>query len=102
MGLALGEQRDQHVGAGDLVAARALHVDRGALDHALEARGRLGVDHALDGEAGEVVVEEVVEARAQAIELDGAGLEDRHRVLVVDQRHEQMLKRRVLVLAGVG
>ena len=43
MALALGEDRDQHVGAGDLLAAGRLHVDHGALDHALEAGGRLGI-----------------------------------------------------------
>ena len=39
--LALGEDRHQHVGAGDLLAAGRLHVDHGALDHALEAGGGL-------------------------------------------------------------
>ena len=38
--LALGEQGDQHVGAGHLVAARRLDVQDGALDDALEAAGR--------------------------------------------------------------
>jgi hypothetical protein len=41
--LALGEDRDQHVGAGHLLAAGRLDVDHRALDHALEAGGRLGV-----------------------------------------------------------
>ena len=41
--LALGEDRDQHVGAGHLLAAGRLHVDHGALDHALEAGGGLAV-----------------------------------------------------------
>jgi hypothetical protein len=41
--LALGEDRDQHVGAGHLLAAGRLHVDHRALDHALEAGGRLGI-----------------------------------------------------------
>jgi hypothetical protein len=41
--LALGEDRDQHVGAGHLLAARRLHMDDGALDHALEPGGRLGI-----------------------------------------------------------
>ena len=41
--LALGEDRDQHVGAGDLLAAGRLHMDDGALDHALEAGGRLAI-----------------------------------------------------------
>ena len=38
----------------------------------------------------------------EAIDLDRAGLEHRHRVVVVDQRHEQMLEGRVLVLTGIG
>ena len=41
MALALGEDRDEHVGAGDFFAARRLDVDHGALDDALEAGGRL-------------------------------------------------------------
>ena len=77
-------------------------MDRGPLDDTLEARGRLGVDHALDREAGQVVIEEVVEAGAQPVELDRAGLEHGDRIIVVDQRHQQMLERRVFVLAGVG
>ena len=42
--LALGEQGDKHVGAGDLVAAGRLDVQDRALDDALEAagRGRIG------------------------------------------------------------
>ena len=77
-------------------------MDRGALDHALEAGGGLGVDRALDGEAGELVVEEVHQARAQPLDLDRAGLEHGQRVLVLGQRHQQMLEGGVLVLPGVG
>jgi hypothetical protein len=42
----LAEDGDQHVGAGDflLAVASGLHVHDGALDHALEAERRLGVD----------------------------------------------------------
>src|SRR5262249_6694942 len=40
---ALGEDRDQDVGAGHFLAPGGLHVDDGALYHALEASGRLGV-----------------------------------------------------------
>jgi len=41
LALLLAEERHQHVGAGDLVAARGLHVEDGALQHALEAECRL-------------------------------------------------------------
>jgi hypothetical protein len=41
--LALGEDGHQHIGAGDVVAARGLHVDHRALDHPLEAGRGLGV-----------------------------------------------------------
>ena len=41
MALALGEDRDQHIGARHFLAARRLHMDDGALDDALEAGGGL-------------------------------------------------------------
>ena len=43
MALALGEDRDEHIGAGDLLAAGRLHMNDRALDDALESRRRLGV-----------------------------------------------------------
>jgi len=41
---------------------------------------------------------------AELIEIDGAGAQDGHRVLVLDQRQQQMLERRILMptLIGVG
>ena len=44
---ALGEQRDEHVGAGHFVAARRLDVEDRALDDALEAAGRRRVGRAV-------------------------------------------------------
>jgi hypothetical protein len=41
MAFAFGKNRHQHVGAGHLLAAGGLHMDDGALDYALEARGGL-------------------------------------------------------------
>ena len=99
---ALGEQGDQDVGAGHLLAAGRLDVDGGALDDPLEAGGGLGVDRALDGEAGELVIEEIHQAGAQPLDLDGTGLEHGQRILVLGQRHQQVLERGVLVLPGVG
>jgi hypothetical protein len=43
MALALGEDRDEHVGAGHFLAAGGLDMDHGALDDALEAGGRLRI-----------------------------------------------------------
>jgi hypothetical protein len=43
MALALGENRDQHIGAGHLFAARRLDVDHRALNDALKTGGRLGI-----------------------------------------------------------
>ncbi len=100
--LALGEHGDENVGARDLAAPGGLDVDGGALDDALEAGRGLGVDHALDDEAAQVLIEEVGKAGAQPLEVDGAGLEDRHRVLVLGERHQEVLEGRVLVLAGIG
>ena len=55
--LALGEERDEDVGAGHLVAARGLDVEDGALDDALEAAGRRGIGLAVDLQRLELVVE---------------------------------------------
>ncbi len=100
--LALREQGNQHVGAGHLLPPGRLDVDGGALDDPLETGGRFGVGRALDGEAGELVVEEVHQAGPQPLDLDGARLEHRQRVLVLGQRHQKMLEGGVFVLAGVG
>ncbi len=77
-------------------------MDRGPLDDPLEAGGRLGIDHALDREAGEIVIQEVVQAGAQAVDLDRARLEHSGRVFIVEQGHQQMLEGRIFVLAGIG
>ena len=98
MALALGEDRDQHVGAGDLLAAGRLHMDHRALHHALEAGGRLGVLGAVGNEVLELGLEIVDEAAAQLVEIDAAGSHHRGGVLVVDQRQQQVLERRILVM----
>ena len=100
--LALGEDRDQHVGAGDFLAARRLDVDDGALDDALEAGGRLRILVGAGGEVGELGVDVFDEVAAQHVEIDVAGAHDRGRVLVVDQRQQQMLERGVFLVALAG
>ena len=101
MAFALGEDRDQHVGAGHLFAAGRLHMDHGALDHALEARGRLGVVAAVGDQIFEFGFEIIDEAGAQLVEIDAAGAHHGGRIGVVDQRQQQMLERRILMMTLV-
>ena len=102
MALALGEDRDQHVGAGHLFAARRLHVDDGALDHPLEAGGRLGILVAVADQILELAFEIGGEAAPQLVEIDIARPHDRRGVLIVDQREQKMFQRGVFVMALIG
>ncbi len=101
VGLALGEDRDQHVGAGHLLAARRLDVDGRALHDPLEAGGRLRLVLAVDDQVLEFGVEIVDDVLAQHVEIDVAGPHHRRGVGVVDQREQQVLERRVFVAAFV-
>ena len=100
--LAFGENRNQHIGAGDFLAAGRLDVNDGALDHALEAGGRLGVVGAVGDQIFELGLEIIDEAGAQLVEVDAAGAHDRGRIRVIDQRQQQMFERRILVVTLVG
>ena len=53
-------------------------------------------------EVGELGVDVVDEVAAQHVEIDVAGAHHRGGVLVVDQRQQQMLERRVFLVALVG
>ncbi len=99
--LALGEDRDEHVGARHLLAPRGLHVHDRAMDDALEPGGRLGLGRALVDEARKLGVEILGDARAQLIEIDVAGAHDGSRVAIVDEGDEKMLERRELMAALV-
>ena len=71
MALALGENGHQHIGAGRHLASRRLGVDNGALDHPLEAGGRLHVHTA--GRADdrrEFVLDIVADAGTKFIDID--------------------------------
>ena len=102
VGFALGEHGDDDVGAGHLLAAGRLDVNRGALQDALEARRRLGVFFALGDQAGQFVVDILRNVGAQLVDIDVAGAQDGKRVLVLDQRQQQMLQRRELVAPFIG
>ncbi len=102
MALPLGEHRHQHVGAGHLVAARGLHVDHRALDHPLEAGGGLGVLAIVHDQRTQFGVQVVDQVLLQHRQVDVAGAHDGGRLLVVSEAQQQVLERRILVLALVG
>ena len=102
MALALGEDRHQHVGAGHFLAAGGLHVNDRALDHALEAGGRLGILGAVGDQVFQFGFEIGDQAAPQLVEIDIAGAHHRGGVLVVDQRQQQMLKRRIFMVPLIG
>ena len=102
VGLALGEYRDQHIGAGHLLSAGRLYMERSALHDALETVCRLGLLLAVYDEILELRIEVVDNGLTQPIEIDATSPEDGGSVYVVDQRQQQMLERRILVTALVG
>jgi len=111
MALAFGEDGDQYVGPGDLLAARRLDVDHRALNDALKAGGRLGIlgpigDQIVELRFGDQIVElrfEIGdEAAAQLVQVDVAGPHDRRSILILDQRQQQVLERGVFVMALIG
>ena len=97
-----GENGHQDVRAGHFGPARALHVDRGALDHALERGGRhrFGAVHVGD-EVGKIVLDEFNEGLAEVFGIHRTGLHHLGRVRFVDQRQQQVLQRREFVTSRV-
>jgi hypothetical protein len=93
----LAEDRHQHVGAGDLLLARRLDMEDGALDHALEAEGRLGVDFPVGRDAGGLLSDVLRQILAQLVHVCAAGAQHLGRGRVVQQREQQMLDRNELV-----
>ena len=73
VGLALGENRDQHVGAGHLLAAGRLDMECRALHDPLETVGRLGFFLAVDDEVFEFGIEILDDGLAKRVEIDAAG-----------------------------
>jgi hypothetical protein len=98
--LALAEQRDEHVRAGHFVAARGLDVEDRALDDALEAAGRRGVGRRLDLQRFELGVEIMRDGILELAEIDAARAHHLGGMLVVDERQQQMLERRIFMAAG--
>ncbi len=98
----LRKERDQHIGAGHFLTARRLDVHGGALNDALEARGRQWLVRRLGDDAFQAIVDEGFEVVAQPIDVDAAGLEDGRCVFIFGHRQEQMLQGRVFVTAFPG
>ena len=101
MALALGEDRDEHIGAGHFLAAGRLNVNDRALNDPLEAGGGLGVLRAVGHQIVELGFEISDERPAQLFQIDVARPHDGGGVLILDQRKKQMLKRRIFVVALV-
>ena len=104
LGFALAEDRDEHVGAGDLLLARGLHVEDRALEDALESEGRLCLAFVLRREHRRVLVEIARERAAQLLDLDPARAQHLAGGGIVEQGEQQVLDGHELVplLAGVA
>jgi hypothetical protein len=102
MAFPLGEHGDQHVRAGHLFSARRLDVNRGALQHALETRSRLGVIAMGRDKVGEFVIDVVQHLAAQTVEVDAARAQNGNRVLILGERQQEMFERGILVPALIG
>ena len=102
MALALAEEGDQHVGAGDFVAAGALDVDGGALNDSLEPGRGLRVARAIGGQAREILVEELAEVLAELVEIDAAGAQHGGGVAIVGQAEQEVFERGVFMPALAG
>jgi hypothetical protein len=77
-------------------------VDDRTLDYPLEPGGRLRVLPPVRDEVHQFRLDIFDEVAAQRVEFDVAGPHHGGRILIVDQREEQMLKRRVFVPAFAG
>ena len=77
-------------------------MDGGALHDTLEAGGRLRVAGAVGGQPGKILVEEFGEVFLDLLDIDTAGAQHRDGVSIVDQAKEQVLERRIFMLAIGG
>ena len=102
MALALGEDRDENVGAGHFVAAGGLNVDDRALDDALEACRGLGILVVAGDEIVQFRIDVVENGAAEFFEVHVARPHHRPGFGVVDERQKQMLEGCVFVVPLVG
>ncbi len=102
MRLALGEDGDQHIGAGDFVTARRLDVDDRALDDALETGRWLGLFRLRFDQRLQVGLDIGVKRGAQLGQIDVASTHDGRCIDIIDEGQQEMLKRRVFVMMRIG
>jgi len=76
-------------------------MDDRALDHPLEARGRLGVVAAVRDQIFKLGFEIIDETRTQLVEIDAAGAHHGGGIGVIDQRKQEMFKRCILMMTLV-
>ncbi len=100
--LALAEQRDEDVGPGDLLAARRLDMEDRALDDALEPGGRRRIDAGVGLQRAEFGVEIFGDVGAELLDVDRARLHHRDGMGVAGEREQQVLERRIFVVAPAG
>ena len=91
--LALGEDGDEHVGAGHFFFTGGLDVDHGALNDALESGGGARVLAVGHDEAVEFLVDEIFQIALQRLDVHVATGEDGERIPVVGEGQQQMLER---------
>jgi hypothetical protein len=97
MAFPLGEHCNQHVRTSNLLAARRLDVNCGALQPPLEARCRLRVVAMCCDEVGKLVVDLVQNFAPQTVEVDATRTQHGNRVLILGERQQEMFERGIFV-----
>ena len=77
-------------------------MDHRALNDALEAGGRLGIFGPVGNEVVELELEVSDQTAAQLVQIDVAGPHHRRRILILDQREQEVFERSVFVVALIG
>lgn len=99
MRILLAEDRDQHVRAGHFLLAvrRRLDVHDRALNHALKAERRLGIDVVGTGDGRRVVVDEIAQVLTQILDVGRARAQHLGCRRIIQQGEQQVLDRNELM-----
>ena len=77
-------------------------MDDGTLNDALKAGGRLGILRPVGDQVVQLRIKIGDDTAAQLFQIDVARPHDRSGVLIFDQREQEMLQRRIFVVALIG